>query len=346
MRNGMPRALITLMKIILILVVIPGLFSPIWADDDKEGSEKSFESLIEKAIGFDFHYLEVEEKEKKEAQKTKSREHKKNKKHDDDDHHDEKEKQGDTPEDLVEATTKNTLGGDVIQKLVVERNIKIPYAYIDTLMRLPNAFGEGAACIICHSSNNPEKSYRGLDLSSCDGILKGSMEEPVRKVVIPGKPKKGLMRRHIRNNRMPLGVPFDYPTDTPNILSVKKWIDDGAKDNDYFRKKILPLFAAPNAFGSPIPCTACHMSNQEPPSFHELDLTSYKGIMLGADAIAKAQEGKPPVKIIKEGNSAASKLYQRLVENRMPAGISPAIDRDHANLQILLQWIAQGAKCD
>ena len=39
---------------------------------------------------------------------------------------------------------------EAVIKLVMERNINIPYAYIDTLMRLPNAFGEGAACVICH----------------------------------------------------------------------------------------------------------------------------------------------------------------------------------------------------
>ena len=87
------------------------------------------------------------------------------------------------------------------------------------------------------------------------------------------------------------------------------------------------------------------MSNQEPPSFHELDLTSHAGVMLGADAIAKKAEGLPPVKIVIPGDSANSKLYQRLVENRMPAGIDPGENRDHPNLQVLVRWINQGAKC-
>ncbi|MCK4708181.1 MAG: hypothetical protein KAU21_06145 [Gammaproteobacteria bacterium] len=233
-----------------------------------------------------------------------------------------------------------------VEKLIMAKDIQVPYSYIAQLMRLPNAFGEGAACVLCHSSNNSKESYRGLDLTSCEGIKKGSTEAPAQKVIIPGKPKKGLLRRHIRNNRMPLGVAFDYPQDSPNIVAVKKWIDDGALNDNHFNREILPLFKQSNAFGSPIPCTACHMSNQEPPSFHELDMTSYKGIMLGADALAKAAEGKPPVKIVKPGKSAKSKLYQRLVDNRMPAGISPSEDRDHANLALLLRWIEQGAKCN
>lgn len=233
-----------------------------------------------------------------------------------------------------------------IDKLVIEKNIQIPYAYVAQLMRLPNAFGEGAACVLCHGSSDPAKSYRGLDLSSCEGILAGSTEAPARPVVIPGKPKKGLMRRHIRNNRMPLGVAFDYPMDTPNILAVKKWIDDGAKNDAFFNDTVLPLFDQANAFGTPLSCVACHMSNQEPPSFHELDMTSHEGIMLGADALAKAEEGLPPVKIVIPGDSASSKLYQRLVENRMPAGINPGEDREHPNLALLMRWIEQGAKCD
>ena len=47
--------------------------------------------------------------------------------------------------------------------LVIMRNIPIPYSYIATLMRTPSAFGDGPACIICHSSNDPAEAYRGLD---------------------------------------------------------------------------------------------------------------------------------------------------------------------------------------
>ncbi len=173
-----------------------------------------------------------------------------------------------------------------VMELVVKKGIPIPTSYIETLFRIPNAFGEGAACIICHSSNNAEHSYRGLDLTSCTGLLKGSVEAPAHKVVVPGNPKKSLVRRYLRNNRMPLGVAFNYPPDTENILAVKKWIDEGAKDTNNFEQKILPLFNQKNAFGTEQTCVECHMSNQEPPSFHELDMTSYKGIMLGADAIA------------------------------------------------------------
>ncbi len=248
-------------------------------------------------------------------------------------------------EDVVERAIRGSSHEEAVRKLVVERDIAIPYEYVQTLFRLPNAFGEGAACVICHGSNDPKKSYRGLDLTTCQGILKGATEAPARKVIVAGKPHKGILRRHLRNNRMPLGVAFDYPVDTDAILSIKKWINDGAKNDSFFKTKVMPLMSLRGAFGSLAACTDCHMSNQEPPSFHELDLSSYEGIMLGADALAKAKQGKPPSKIVKPGNAAGSKLYQRIVENRMPAGISPAEGRDHPNTQLLLRWVEQGAKC-
>lgn len=244
---------------------------------------------------------------------------------------------------LKEATATHE---DAVLRLVIKREIPIPYSYIATLMRIPNAFGEGAACIVCHSSSDPKKSYRGLNLTSCQGILDGATEPPVRPIVVPRQPNKSLIRDMLRNNRMPLGVAFDAPIDSPAILTVKKWIDDGAKNDEFFDKQVLPLFKTKRAFGSALACTDCHMSNKEPPSFHELDLTSYKGVMLGADSVAMAKEGKPATKIVIPGSSATSRLYTRLIRNRMPAGISPAQDRDHPNTQLLLRWIEQGAKCD
>ncbi|CAA7611765.1 conserved hypothetical protein [Magnetospirillum sp. LM-5] len=243
---------------------------------------------------------------------------------------------------------KMELEGDhaAVNELIIKRNIPITYSYIAVLMRTPNAFGEGPACVVCHGSGDPSVSYRGLDLSTCEGINKGSTEPPARKLFTPGKgAKKELLGRMLRNNRMPLGVRFNVPTDSPPILSIRQWIADGAKDDAHFKKDILPLFATANTFAANTPaCTECHMSNQEPPSFHELDLSSYKGIMLGADSVAKGVANA--TKVVIPGKPDESGLMQHLVENRMPPGIEPSSDRDHPNTQLLLRWIEQGARCD
>ncbi|MBF0166661.1 MAG: hypothetical protein HQL45_03440 [Alphaproteobacteria bacterium] len=232
-----------------------------------------------------------------------------------------------------------------VTHLILNRNVPISYEYIAILMRTPNAFGEGGAgCVVCHNSNDPAESYRGLDLSSCKGILKGSTEEPARPIIEPGSPNKSLLRRMLRNNRMPLGVSFVSPTHTPAIEAVKDWINSGAKEDAAF-KKVLASFAKGGAFGTDQACVDCHMSNEEPPSFHELDLTSYKGIMLGGDSVLNAKIGKPPTKVVIPGKAEESPLYQRLVENRMPPGIDPSVDRDTPGTRILMRWIEQGAKC-
>lgn len=232
-----------------------------------------------------------------------------------------------------------------VSELIIKRNIPIPYSYIAQLMASPNAFGSGPACIVCHSSANPETSYRGLDLSTCDGIKAGSTEAPARAIFTPGKdPKRDILGRRLRNNRMPLGVNFDVDHSTDAIKAVEDWIAKGAANDDNFQNNVLPLFNTENVFGPDTPaCSDCHMSNEEPPSFHELDMTTYEGIMLGADSVAKGVDHA--TKVIIPGQPEQSGVFQHLVEDRMPPGIDPSEDRDHPNTQILFAWIKQGAQC-
>lgn len=234
---------------------------------------------------------------------------------------------------------------EAVTTLVIERNIEVTYDYVATLMRLPNAFGEGAACVLCHGSSDPAKSYRGLDLTTCGGIIKGSAEQPARQIIIPGQAEKGPLWRHLRRNRMPFGVRFDYPRDTANIETVRQWIDDGAKNDNHFNQMVLPLFSQRDAFGIEDSCANCHMSNDRE-SISELDLTSYEGLMLGAKAVRRARAGLPPIRIVAPGSAADSPIYQRLVENRMPAGIDPTESQDHPNTLLLMRWVEQGANCN
>jgi hypothetical protein len=255
---------------------------------------------------------------------------------------------------LTQALNDDLRGGKIsadgdhaaLVELVIKRNIPIPYATVANLMSSDNAFGPGAACTLCHSSAEPSKSYRGLDLTSCEGLIKGSTEEPARALFTPGKdPKKEILGRRLRNNRMPLGTQFNIPLDSAPIIAMRDWIANGAKNDDNYKNNIQPLFNTAGVFAPDTPaCTDCHMSNQEPPSFHELNLTTYEGVMLGADSVAKGVD--KATKVIIPGEPDKSGVYQHLVENRMPPGIDPTEDRDHPNTQILFQWVKQGAKCE
>ena len=50
---------------------------------------------------------------------------------------------------------KLNIHGDnaVIEALILQRNIPVSYEYVASLLRAPNAFGAGPACIVCHGSN-------------------------------------------------------------------------------------------------------------------------------------------------------------------------------------------------
>ncbi|QYZ65728.1 MAG: hypothetical protein HPY30_06830 [Gammaproteobacteria bacterium (ex Lamellibrachia satsuma)] len=234
---------------------------------------------------------------------------------------------------------------DAVKALVLQGNIPITYDYIATLMRTPNAFGNGPACIVCHSSNDPSRSYRGLDLSSCEGILRGSTEAPARPVISPGKPMESRLVHKLRNNRMPLGVSFLHPTDTDSIQKVKKWIDSGAADDEFFKTSVLPLFVEPTAFGSDIACISCHAGFRDPPNFNEVNLSSHEAIMTGAFSRTNKKQGRPGIPIVIPHEAEKSRLYQRLTENRMPPGINPGEESDHPNTSLLMRWIEQGAWC-
>lgn len=249
-------------------------------------------------------------------------------------------------EDLREGRIRMEGDKTVISELILNRNIPIPFAYIETLFATPNAFGSGPACIICHSSSDPSESYRGLDLSTCEGLKTGSTEAPARAIFVPGQdPKREILGRRLRNNRMPFGIGFNNDTGSAPIDAIEAWIAAGAPNDSDFQKNILPLFATEGLFGPESPaCVSCHMSNQEPPSFHEMNLTSYEGIMLGADSVAKGVDGA--TKVVIPGKPAESPIYQHLTEDRMPPGIDPTEDRDHPNTQILFAWIKQGAPCE
>jgi hypothetical protein len=246
-----------------------------------------------------------------------------------------------------EKIIRRSTPSDAVTRLVVERNIPITYDYIATLLRIPNAFGEGAACVVCHSSNNPDQAYRGLNLSTCEGIIRGAMEAPVRgPTVAPGHPENSLILRFLRNNRMPMGIPFDYPIDGKPILQIKKWINNGAKNDAFFKEEVLSVLSTRNTFGIFAACTDCHMASSEPPSFNGLNLKSYEGVMSGAHSAERLKKGLPPNKVVIPGNAESSPLYRRLTQNRMPAGINPSETRDHPNLRLLERWIIQGARCD
>ncbi len=112
---------------------------------------------------------------------------------------------------------------------------------------------------------------------------------------------------------------------------IGAWVDAGANESEAFNftandgstcqgtfaEEILPFFTQPGMWFDNSPsCNSCHNGNTET-SLHEMDTNSYAGIMAGADVLSEP----PGVPIIVPGDWHASKLRDRLRNNRMPPGI-------------------------
>ncbi|MBT3206089.1 MAG: hypothetical protein HOM14_17225 [Gammaproteobacteria bacterium] len=105
----------------------------------------------------------------------------------------------------------------------------------------------------------------------------------------------------------------------------KKFEYIGADGDDYngqFDIDVLPLFTTAGIwFKGSRSCASCHFDNSEN-SYHEMDLTSYEGLMKGGDVLSHP----PGVPLFGQGNHGAaydwshSKLRARLRNNRMPPG--------------------------
>ncbi|NQV48336.1 MAG: hypothetical protein HQ504_11220 [Rhodospirillaceae bacterium] len=203
-------------------------------------------------------------------------------------------------------------------------------------------WGEGtAACTSCHFDNS-EDSYHEMDLSSYEGMMKGAdvNEQP------PGVPLFGQsmgvgmtdfdwghskMKARLRNNRMPPGVEFDITEENRDgptgkeVGMIEAWVASGAKNDATFQNMILPMFTTDEVWGEgTAACTSCHFDNSED-SYHEMDLSTYEGVMKGADV----NEQPPGVPLFGQSMGMGmtdfdwghGKMKERLRNNRMPPGI-------------------------
>ncbi len=173
------------------------------------------------------------------------------------------------------------------------------------------------------------------------------------------------LRARLRNNRMPPGWEFDITETNRNGLCIDvsggsvefqpeeygcdlnavgllgAWVESGAPESDEFEYGSVPatfeddvllLFTLNNIwFTGGQACKGCHFDNSEN-SDHEMDLTTYEGIMSGGDVLSEP----PGVPLLGQSEVGAtdydwehSKLRERLRNNRMAPGIE--FDPSEAN---------------
>jgi hypothetical protein len=146
------------------------------------------------------------------------------------------------------------------------------------------------------------------------------------------------------------------------------WVNSGAPKKGFtytdmsgndtlgtFDADILPLMTEDNIWGpDTASCVSCHFDNSED-SYHEMDLSSYEGLMRGADV----NEQPPGVPLFGQSAIGAadydwghSKMKERLRNNRMPPAIEFDITEENRNgptgkeVGMIGDWVAAGAKND
>ncbi|GAB4527925.1 MAG: hypothetical protein Fur0018_13760 [Anaerolineales bacterium] len=228
-------------------------------------------------------------------------------------------------------------------------------------------FPNSPSCNSCHNGNT-DTSLHEMDLNTYEGIMKGAdvlSSPPGVPIIVPGDWHASKLRDRLRNNRMPPGYPFDitesnrngpcvevsadgvsvvkdengkpkYGCDLNAVDLIGAWVDAGASDTEAFEyggaqltfaRDILPFFTQSGMwFENSSTCNSCHNGNTDT-SLHEMDLNTYAGIMKGADVLS-APPGAP---IIVPGDWHASKLRDRLRNNRMPPGMPFDITESNRN---------------
>jgi hypothetical protein len=87
-------------------------------------------------------------------------------------------------------------------------------------------------CVNCHEPGGKGYEKSGLDLTSYQGLMKGTV---FGKVVIPGNSETSTFTKLLTgtNNglKMPMGLNGAGTLDRQYILLLKKWVKQGAKNN-------------------------------------------------------------------------------------------------------------------
>jgi hypothetical protein len=87
-------------------------------------------------------------------------------------------------------------------------------------------------CISCHSPGGKGYEKSGLDLRSYEGLMKGTRFGPV---VIPGNSEASTFTKLLTGTnkglKMPLGLNASGTLDRQYILTLRKWVKQGARNN-------------------------------------------------------------------------------------------------------------------
>ncbi|MDP2759750.1 MAG: c-type cytochrome domain-containing protein [Sideroxyarcus sp.] len=89
-------------------------------------------------------------------------------------------------------------------------------------------------CISCHNPSSDSRGYvkSGLDLTSYESLMKGTK---FGKVIVPGDSEASTFTKLLTGTnkglKMPMGLNAGGTLDRQYILTLRKWVKQGAKNN-------------------------------------------------------------------------------------------------------------------
>lgn len=185
-------------------------------------------------------------------------------------------------------------------------------------------------CLDCHIPGGEGFEESGLDMSTYEGIMKGTKHGPV---VIPGEPfTSNLMvlieGRADKTIAMPHNGYRQEPT-KHDRRALRRWINDGARNSSVFKNEVTPILE--------LYCLECHLPGGIGFEKSGLDMRSYESLMKGTKF--------GPV--IVPGDSFTSNLMV-LMEGRSKYGTHmPYVEKRNLSKwekHLVRAWINRGAK--
>jgi hypothetical protein len=183
-----------------------------------------------------------------------------------------------------------------------------------------------AKCLRCHDDKARKAD---LDLSTREGILKGSESGPV---IVPGKPIESKLYEMVHEGKMPPGKKDKLaPAD---VEIIRRWLEAGARFRAVAGESNI---AITQHDVTPIllrRCTVCHGRSQREGG---LDLRTKASLLRGGKSGPAIVPGRPEESLLlKKVRSGDMPPRRRIIE----VSIKPI---EQAEIDVLAKWIAAGA---
>ncbi len=184
-----------------------------------------------------------------------------------------------------------------------------------------------ANCVQCHG---PTVRTKAMDLSTLEGVMKGSESGPV---VIPGKPEDSRLYKMVHEGKMPFG---GKPLSEAQVATIRAWIEAGAPSalesghaastEKLTQHDIIPIML--------LRCTACHGFRRQEGG---LALHTREAMLKGGKSGPAIIPGKPNESlVIRRIRAGEMPPKKRLME----VSVHPITPTE---TERLARWIAQGA---